>query len=185
MSTIVMMETQITDANERRLVAAFDNALENIKTSNAEAGKIARELKEQYVYKGKRVAGQGWKAFLESRTLNVDLVDSWILSYERREGIRPPRPSQASSRTFSGTNYRPDHNKDYTSPPDAVREYYERGKDEKGNTMWTQKGPGWDEPDLATVAQETGTDAQIDAAVEKIQDGASVEWVAVQIADLI
>jgi hypothetical protein len=190
MSTIVTMETQITDANERLLVTAFDNALENIKGSELEAGKIARQLKEQYICKGKRIAGSGWQSFVLQRHLTVDTVDGWIRRHEQREGLRPlPSPKvplqRVRYRQTTTTNYRPGRNRDYTSPPEAVRDYYECGRDEKGNTLYAPKGPGWDEPDLATVAQETDPDAQIDAAVEKIQEGATVEGVAAAVAELV
>jgi len=71
-------------------IKQFDSLLEVHKTNRLELGRLARELKQAYLSKGKRIAGVGWSAFCEKRGLKCDTVDKWILAYERSVGLKPP-----------------------------------------------------------------------------------------------
>jgi hypothetical protein len=185
-----MYETVAVEKDEHALIQDFDDALESIKKYNAEAAKAARKLKEQYISKGKRIAGQGWEAFLASRDLTTDQVDKWIIQYERKTGLRPL--PEASSRQTARTNIL--KTKDYSIPPAPVKNnYIPLGKNEKGQETYAMKAPGWG----LAKDKAVGPDSEfyqpsdkvepdpIDTAVERIQESATVEWVAVQIADLI
>lgn len=72
------------------IIKQFDSLLAVYKTNRLELGRLARELKQAYLSKGKRIAGVGWLAFCEKRGLKYDTVDKWILAYERSIRLKPP-----------------------------------------------------------------------------------------------
>jgi hypothetical protein len=174
----------IADTNERALVKEFDQCLQNMESNRRDLGRVARQLKDQYVSKGKRVAGMGWQAFLEARRLNVDVVDKWVLRYEQHEGIKPKpitRP-QVSSRHLSGTNYPETRHLDKPSPdPEQFvpAGYEDCGKNAKGDHIY--KRSSWaEEPEAAPVVLEVSQDPEPEVNTEPC-----VEYVAIQIADLV
>jgi hypothetical protein len=71
-------------------IKQFDSLLEAHETNRLELGRLALELKQAHLSKGKRIAGMGWLAFCEKRNLKCDTVDKWILAYERSVGLKPP-----------------------------------------------------------------------------------------------
>jgi hypothetical protein len=77
-----------------KVVQRFDKTLALVKKNTLELGRLAYSLKQAHASSGKRMAGEGWKAFCESRGLNVDTVDKWILTYERTKGIKPPKETK-------------------------------------------------------------------------------------------
>jgi len=79
----------------------IDMQLEEHKMSRRELGRLFRAVKELYLAHGKRIRGRGWRAFLSTKHLKRQTVDSWIIEYELNAGLREAKEPDEDDATNS------------------------------------------------------------------------------------